>query len=172
MINNYQIKVIAAGAVIAALATGCEFSIGGESADQAAVKLIEGEFATNIGFDVTANCPPVDSQEIGTTFSCTATTAEGETIQIAGEIDAEDHINVWSTNLLLPDDLDALEKAGAETLEPEIQAQLKIECSSEPVILGSNSELTCLGTDEFNNQADIIFTITDTQTGDFQVRVG
>ncbi len=169
---DYQLKLFAASAAMTILAAGCSFSIGGESVDEAAVKLIEEDFAADIGVDLVANCPAVEDSEVGTTFECSATMPDGRTINFAGKVDAKDSINMRSTNLLKPEDLDAIETSGAEVLEPEIEASLVIECPAVITLLDEDNEVTCRGEDEFGNRADIIFTITDTETGAFTVRVG
>lgn len=157
-----------------AIASGCsgEFSFGGESLESAGENLIEGEIATSLGQELEATCPAISDPEVGATFSCTATTPGGKEIHFAGVVDAEDHIDLQSTNLITEVGLANYERTGAEVLEPEIDAALDIDCGVDPVILPASNEFTCEGSDEFGNTAPIIFTITDLNTGEFEVIVG
>ncbi len=71
--------------VVTACSGDISFSIGGQSVDDAAVELIEGDLADQIGLgELTAACPEVPDAEVGTEFDCTATTADGAVIEIAG----------------------------------------------------------------------------------------
>ncbi len=173
--KNYRIGLSVALATAAALsASACsgEFSLGGESLESAGENLIEGEIATSLGQELVATCPAISDPEVGATFSCTAATPGGDVIHFDGLVDAEDHIDLQSTNVITEDGLVNYERVGAEVLEPEINAALDIDCGVDPVILPDSNEFTCEGSDEFGNTAPIIFTITDLDTGDFEVIVG
>ncbi len=156
------------------ITSGCsaDFSIGGESIESAGEKLIEGEIAAGFGQELDATCPAVADAEVGMTFSCTATTPAGEVVNFTGLVDAEDHIELQSTNVVTVEGLVSLERAGADVLEPEINAKLDIDCGVDRVVLPDNNELICEGTDEFGDSAPIVFTITDTETGAFEVVIG
>lgn len=163
---------LVAGAAL--MASGCttEFSIGGQSLESAGEGLIEGELADEWGEELDATCPEITDASVGATFTCTATTPTGETMNFAGVVDAEDHILLDSTNAILVQRLRAYEEAAAELLAPQIGAELTVDCGTENVILGQDMELTCTGTDEFGDSAPIIFSMTDLVAGDFDVRVG
>ncbi len=168
--NMSVVLVVGASALLSACSG--EFSLGGESVESAGERIIESEIAESLGQELVASCPAISDPEIGATFDCTATTPGGEVIHFAGVVDAEDHIDLQSTNLITEDGLADYARLGAELLEPEINAALDIDCGVGPVILADSNEFTCEGSDEFGNTAPIIFTITDLNTGDFEVIIG
>lgn len=159
------------------LASACggasfEFSIGGVSVEDAAVTLIEDDISAQVGMALEADCPAVPDPDVGTEFSCTATTPDGAVIEFAGLIDEEDHIDLSSTNVIRADRLDVWERSGAGAVSELIGGPVEIDCGPDAVVLDPASEMTCVGTDQFGEAAPIIYTITDLDAGDYDIRIG
>lgn len=101
--------------------------------------LIERRLADEIGLgELDADCESPAEQVAGETFSCTATTTDGRTIEFHGEMTDGDALNIVTTNLLTLKDLDALREDAAASLgaanDLEIAAD-DIDCGDEPIIL-------------------------------------
>ncbi len=168
---------IASTIVFLLVATACggasfEFSIGGASVDEAAEALIEGELAEQLGAALDADCPPVADPGVGTEFACTATTPSGDIIGFSGLVDEEDHIDVSSTNVIRADRLDVWEVSGGEVVSELIDGPVDIDCGSEMIVLPASFEMTCTGTDQYGDEASIIYRITDLAAGDYDIRIG
>lgn len=148
-----------------------EFVFDGDSVAEAAIELIEGDLAGQIGLTLTASCPPVEEVEVGTEFECTATTESGETIKFDGVVDREDHINLESTNLVTANVLPAYETSAGELLSQEVGETVTVMCGEPgPKVLDDNSEMDCTATSGGTDRAAKI-TITDLETGEFRVRI-
>jgi hypothetical protein len=161
--------VMVTGLVVTACSASIDFSIGGESVENAATKLIESEIADAFGEPLTADCPAVPEPDIGTEFSCTADTADGRTLLFTGVIDREDHIDVNSTNVLRADTLPGWERAGAEVILGEAGVEATIDCGEASVVL-VDTEMTCTATSDDGVSIDVIYTIEDPESGDFLIR--
>ena len=157
------------------LATGCgatsfEVSFGGStgSIESVASDLIEGELSDQIGVALEPDCPEVTDPGVGSTFTCTGTTPDGEVIEFAGVVDREDHIDVTSTNLLLADQLDGWESVAAESVAAEIEVEVTVDCGDRFVVFDASFEMRCSIRDQAGDSADLRITITDLDAGDFR----
>lgn len=161
------------------LAAGCSasvsFSISGQSPGDAAEDLIEDELADDVGLGILrATCDDEGADEIGDGFSCTAETADGQTIQFFTVIDRENHIDVASTNLITNEALQDLEEAGVRTIAENLGttfATNSIDCGTGPLILEDGLEFVCAFSDPESSDAyDVTFELPDTDSGDFEIR--
>jgi hypothetical protein len=164
--------------VALAMAAGCSgdfsFSIGGQSVEDAAVELIEGELAEGIGLgELEADCPEVADPEVGTEFDCTATTADGVVIEIAGLVDREDHIDLQTTNVIVADALTTFEAAGIDLVNQTEGATLDpsaMDCGDSSIVIPADGVIGCTLTDPSSGQLyDAVYTIDDFATGDFSL---
>jgi hypothetical protein len=162
----------------AAVTAGCSgdisFSIGGQSVDDAAVELIEGELADGIGLGaLEADCPEVSDPEVGTEFGCTATTPDGDVIEFAGLIDREDHIDVNTTNVIVADAIVNIEAAGIDLVNETEGATLDasaMDCGDASIIIPADGVVECTLTDTSSGDLyDAVYTVTDVATGDFSL---
>jgi hypothetical protein len=65
----------------------------------AATGVIEGDLADNLSIEeLDASCEDPSANDVGTTFSCTATTPEGEELTFNAEIRDDDEVFVYTTN--------------------------------------------------------------------------
>ncbi len=140
--------VVAAGAIVLA---ACSSS----AADSGEV-VIEEKLADEIGLgDLDATCNEPEGLKEGETFTCTATTPEGTTIELLGTMTTDDEFEVVTTNLLTADDVVAIREEGARVLSEEVGATIlpeDIECAEGSVVIDDVGDFHC--------------TITDTGTGD------
>jgi hypothetical protein len=142
--------VVPLAVALAALA-GCS-----DSAALSGQALIEGELADTIGLgELDATCNEPDGLQEGETFTCTATTTDGTSIEFLGTMTSDDEFEVVTTNLLTAEDVTALREEGARVLSEEVGATIvadDIECADGAVVLDETGVVMC--------------TITDTSTGD------
>ena len=146
--------VAAAALVLASCSGEVTLSFGGRSADDAAVDLIEGDLAVQLGLGpLEANCQAVEDPEVGDTFPCTAFTEAAETVRFAGVVEDEDSIEVTSENVILADALPVVEAAAVEALESATGMTLGVEnfdCGDRSVIVDLGGTLDCVLTDPGN----------------------
>lgn len=140
--------MVALGALIVGACSG--------SAAKSGESVIEGELAEQIELgDLEADCnEPEDLQE-GETFTCTATTEDGGTIEFIGTMSSDDEFNVVTSNLLTASDVVAMREAVAVSLSDEIGVPVAaddISCPDGSVILNDDDAVEC--------------EVTDTETGD------
>lgn len=162
--------LLAACAVLA----GCSasFSIGGQSVEDAAVELISGELADELGLgELSATCPPVEDPEVGTEFTCTATTSDGRTIEFDGVVDREDHIDVQTTNIILPDKLEANFYDALSAQNPDVELAVEgFDCGEETIVLEaddpSSRQVTCEVTPTGQPTQTATLTVNDLATSD------
>jgi hypothetical protein len=128
---------------------------GGSAADSGET-VIEEKLADDIGLgELDASCNEPDGLSEGETFTCTATTGDGETIEFLGTMTTDDEFEIVTTNLLVADDVVAIREEGARVLSDEVGATIlpdDIECAEGSVILDATGDFVCA--------------ITDTGTGD------
>ncbi len=74
--------------------------------------------------------------------------------------------------MIRADPLDVWERSGGGVVSELIGGAVEIDCGSEAVVLNASSEMTCVGTDQFGEEAPIIYTITNLDAGDYDIRLG
>jgi len=179
-VSRQATAAIVAVAICAGWLAGCSgdlsFSIGGQSVEEAATELIEGELADQIGLGtLVASCPEVPEPEVGTEFACTAETVDGEVIEIAGVVDREDHIDLNTTNLIARAVLGEFESAGVGVLNDQQGLALDasaIDCGDTARVFGDDTTMVCTLTDpDTGDLFDATFTITNLDEGTFDLDV-
>lgn len=173
MAKTTMLAVAVAGLVGACSA---EFSIGGQSPEDAAVDLIEGELSDELGVAMTGECDDVDDPEVGVSFDCTGTTDDGDVVEFVTLIDDDDHISVDSVNLVTAEGVPQYEAAAAEALTEQAGVTLDpadVDCGDDPVIFDSSMTMPCTVTDPSNGDVyDATLTVTDLEAGLFDIEVG
>jgi hypothetical protein len=141
---------------ITALGLGVVLAACGGSAAESSVVVIEEELADEIGLgDLEATCNEPEGLSDGETFTCTATTADGDTIEFLGTMTSDDEFEVVTTNLLTVSDIEIIRDEGARVLSEEVGADIlpgDIDCGETSVVLDEVGDFVCV--------------ITDTSTGD------
>jgi hypothetical protein len=148
----------------------CSFSIG-TSPDQAGEELIEGELGEQIGLSfVDAECTEPVDEEVGTPFTCTAATDDGQTVTFAGVIDPDDSIFVAASNVITGDEMSRVEAEAVRATALEFDADpatLTVDCPDETTVL-DDSRITCVLTDITEGPPYELFV----SFGEFELREG
>ncbi len=147
-------KLFAIGLILL-LATGCSVdvsvSFGGADAAADAIALIEGELADQAGIGrLDATCQEIDDPEPGDTFTCTATTEEGETIRFNAVVEEDDMVDVESVNLVTSTGLTVIEGLAVQALEEKVGQTLGIEnfdCGDRGLVVEPGGTIACVLTD-------------------------
>ena len=143
--------------LVVVLATGVVAlaACGGTAAESGQV-VIEEQLAEEIGLgDLDATCNEPEGLSDGETFTCAATTADGETIEFLGTMTSDDEFEIVTTNLLIASDIEAIREEGARVLSAEVGAEIlpeDIDCPEGSVVLDDVGDFECA--------------VTDTATGD------
>lgn len=129
---------------------------------ESAVELINGGLADSLGitFD-NATCESPANEDVGTTFPCTAD-YQGVPIDIEGRIDEPEFIVVNALNLLVPEELQTLERLTEDQLTESVgvDATGLIDCGDTPVALPDDGVILCV-LDDGQVAFDVTLTITD-----------
>lgn len=166
--------VAVAALVLAPLAAGCSFSVGG-SPRSAAESAIEGDLAEDGGLgEVEATCDEPASDEVGEEFTCTSTSDLGP-LRWRVTIGEDDKVDVQSVNLVTAEGLDLLETEAVRLLEEQIGSEIgrdNLECGDGPIALDEDSSVLCAITDPASGDVyDATLTVSDTTTGEFDIVV-
>jgi hypothetical protein len=134
---------------------GVAISACGGSAATSGEAVIEGELADAIGLgELEATCNEPDGLSEGETFTCTATAAEGGTVEFLGTMTSDDVFDIATTNLLTADDVVGIREEGARVLSVEVGQEILVDdivCPDAIVLLDESGVFVC--------------EITDTSTG-------
>lgn len=143
------------------------FSIGGQTVEEAAVELIEGELSEIVGLTFVADCPEVVDPEVGTEFSCTAATDRGAIAHFDVLVDREDHIDVQTTNLVSVEAFPKFESVISDGIAEESGgAQVVVDCGEEAIIADAADSFSCALTgDGADPEASVVVTVTDFDDG-------
>jgi len=134
------------------LAAGCSVdvsvSFGGADAAAAAEHLIENDIADQAGIGpLEAGCEEIDDPQPGDTFTCTATTEDGETIRFDAVMEKNDTVDVESVNLVTADGLDLIEDLAVQALEENVGATLGAEnfdCGDRGLVVEPGGTISCV----------------------------
>lgn len=134
----------------------------GGNATETAEAVIETEISENVGLgNLEATCEEPLDREVGTTYGCTATTTDGQTLTFITKFTAEDEIFVQPSNLLVASEIPVLREQAAATLGPEIGVDIdpeSIECpTADTIVLDENGELECTIT---RSDDGVVFALT------------
>ncbi|MCP3991046.1 MAG: hypothetical protein GY724_18365 [Actinomycetia bacterium] len=154
---------------MSACSGSASFSIGGETVEEAAEKLIAGDMADQIGLgELTPACPEVEEPEVGTTFQCTAVTSDGQTIDFDGVVDEEDHINLETTNVVTGSLIEQLfyETLNAQNPNTGLVPD-GVDCGGEAIVL-VDKQMTCEILLDGAPAQTATLTITDIAAGEFE----
>lgn len=171
-------RVAALLGALAVIATGCGL-LGGETLDEAAVALIEGQDMQdqlNLGVISNARCDVPESEEVGTTFACTADSPQGQ-LQYEVEVDREDHIFASPTNVVSLEAQDQLANEVFTSIADDAPFTPEaLDCGNDLIVFdpdGAPPTLSCqLGALQSSDLIDIDIAVTDVETGAFDVTYG
>lgn len=136
----------AALALAAAVLAGCSANAG-ISAERAIIDQLQ----EGIGLgELDPECTQPDALEEGETFTCTATTEDGQVIDFLGEMTGSDTFDINTTNFLSANDLGFVRDNGALFLTELVGAPVSaddIVCPFEVLVLDDTGDFTCEVTD-------------------------
>ena len=148
-LSRVNVTALAVGALLGLAACGGSAAATGEA-------VIQDQLADEIGLgELEATCNEPEGLSEGETFTCTATTTDGETIDFLGTMTSDDEFEIVTTNLLIASDIVVIREEGARVLSDEVGATIQpddIECADGSIVLDDAGDFRC--------------TITDTSTGD------
>jgi hypothetical protein len=160
---------LALAVVAAACSASGEFSIGTPTIENATEDLIENEIADQIGLgELDATCTKPASEDVGTRFLCTATTGDGQTIDLQAEID-EDGAVAETTNLVVASKLEEVEAIVLAEIEQLSGLDLSddaLDCGSTSLIVDSQNQIFCAVTDPTGAVFDSTITFRGLDTND------
>ena len=129
MTNRLHIAALAPLFMVSACMGSASLQIRGQSVDEAAVELINGDFAQMVGIGpLTTTCDEVVEPEVGTEFGCLSTSGDNQTIEWGVRVDRDNHIDVQSHNVVLQLTLDALEQDAVAVLYGDNPLGVAIDC--------------------------------------------
>lgn len=174
---QFGVALVAVAALASACSGSVDISFGGESPDETAVDLIEGdEMAGLLGLGPITNavCEPAPNSDVGTTFPCVADTNDG-LLEFDVEIDREDHIFATATNIVGPDTAARLAVAAVQALNDSQNFGLpedSIDCGDNATLITDPLLLECaLTSPDTTDVYDTIIEVTDLSDGSFTVDV-
>lgn len=149
---------------------------------EAAVEVIEGDLADELGVELTGECDDPADDEEGTTFACTADLPDGQVAEFTATV-GDGEVDVQSTNLLTADDLAGVESEAAEVLAAEVGQALPaeaIDCGeevavvadAEVAVVADAEPIVCALTSPDSGEVfDATITFSDVAAGDFDIVV-
>ncbi len=138
---------------------------------ETAERFISSTIADQFGEPLVPSCPDIPDTVPGTTFNCEATTPDGGIVKLVGSINEDDDLSVITTNVVIAEFMAELGTVGAQVLAEANLGNVTIDCGTESVILDANQEMVCDSVNEDGSAGSVTYTIADTQTGEFEVRV-
>ena len=138
---------------------------------ETAERFISSTISEQFGQPLDPTCPDIPATTPGTTFTCTASTPDGETVILLGTLNEGDDLNVVTTNVVIGEFMPELARVGAEVLAEANLGNVTIDCGTESVVLNQRQEMVCDSVNEDGSAGSVTYTIADTQTGEFEVRI-
>lgn len=145
---------------VSGVACSVEFTIGGEALEDAAVDLIEGALGEQLGLTLDATCPAVEDPEVGTSFTCTAVTADGRTVFVDGLVDRADHIDLSTRNAVRTDSIARIEDLIIRSIADQTGEAYEVDCGSETIV-AANDQFTCGLAQNGSPLSTVVVTVTD-----------
>ena len=141
------------GAAAMLLVASCSAST--TNYQEAATKVIEGQLQQELAIgDLTASCEEPSSEDVGTTFSCTADDPEGRHHPLhGGDRQKGKKVFVQTTNVLTADNLTEIESEAARILSEKVGQDLPaeaIDCGQQAIVAKAGEPFVCALSDPSN----------------------
>jgi hypothetical protein len=142
----------------------------------AAEEAIEGDLADQLAIgELTAECDDPENTDVDTTFTCTAQTESGSTIDLDAVIVSDEEVQVDARNVLTADDVASLEGEAARVLAEQVGQDLpaeNIECGTQSLVIVTSEPTVCVLTDPESGEVyDATVVFDDVESGAFTVEV-
>ena len=155
--------------VLSACSVSGEINVGAQTVENATEDLIEETLAGQIGLgELNATCTKPASEDVGTRFLCTATTQDGQTIELQALVE-DDGAFVETTNVVLAAKIPEVEAtiiAEIEDLSGLDLADDALDCGSDSLIVDAQNQVVCPITDPVGDVFDTYVTFKGLDTED------
>ncbi|MEM9562238.1 MAG: hypothetical protein AAGA93_06465 [Actinomycetota bacterium] len=141
--------------------------------------LIRGDVASQAGLgDLSPVCPEVNLavSGVGTTWDCTATTADQRVISLQALINQQGQVEVATTNMITAAALPSFERAAVQALNDTVGSRLEadaIDCGESTVVFGGPERVMVCALFDPATEAtyDVSLTVDDIETRQFSLVV-
>lgn len=138
--------------------------------------LIENHIGPQFGLDIdAAYCEEPTSVDVGSTFSCTATSSAGDLIYEATVVEGNQILVTQKTSVLSGAYVTELERSAVRVLEESVGIKLgenNFDCGTGPMVLAADAQLECeLKDPETGDRYPAVVEILDFELGTFDVDV-
>ena len=142
-----------------------------------AEQMIAGELATNIGLGpLTGVCSDPGPLAVGSAFGCTATTEQGQVIQVAGAVNSEGRLQLTTSNLVSAAALPSFERDAAAALNNSVGSNFTadaVDCGNTSLVLPADFVMGCALKQPASGEVfDLTLTITNLDARTFSLVVG
>ncbi len=166
------VAAVALMIVGAACSVSGEISIGGSGPLENQVEdFIEGDFGDSFGLgELNASCTKPSSEDVGTTFLCTATTTSGGVVRLEATLTEDEAFDVQTTNLILGGSWGPIEEEMVRILSEntEVDASgVTVDCGKDTVIfdIGVSEPHICAAGDGTGSIFDLSIAFTSLVPG-------
>lgn len=171
--------LVATIAVAALTAAGCT----GRSDDatptirQTAEELIRTTVGSESGLgELSPVCPEVPAPVVGSTWQCSATTADQRTVTLDGVINQDGRVELATSNVIAAAALPSFERAAVKALNETVGSRLSdddIDCGEAPVLFaGPERIMVCALFDPHTEETyDVSLTVTNIEDRQFNLVV-
>ncbi len=165
---------------VLAIASACRSSPDDDvvTVRQTTEDMIREEVATQAGLgDLSPVCPEIDLavSGVGTTWDCSATTADQRVITLAAVINDQGRIELATRNMIAAAALPSFERAAVQALNDTVGSRLEegaIDCGEVSVVFGPEQVMICALFDPHTEETyDVTLDITDIETRQFSLVV-
>lgn len=173
------VAVVAAVALVASACTSEPEEEAAPTLRQTTEDLIRNRVAGEAGLgDLSPVCPEVNLavSTVGTTWDCTATTADQRVIALSAVINDQGRVEVGTTNLITAAALPSFERAAVQALNDTVGSRLAeddIDCGSDTVVFGGAERIMICALFDPHTDAtyDVSLTVQDIETRQFSLVV-
>lgn len=166
-------------ALVVLVAAGCSRGPDDEpvpTVRQLTEELIRTDVATQAAVgDLTPSCPEVPVATAGTTWQCTAMTADQRVVQVDAVVNDLGQIELATSNLITGPALPSFERAAVLALNNEVGSRLEdddVDCGDRAVVFTAEPVMVCALFDPDTRQTyDVSLTISDIEARQFTLRV-
>lgn len=140
-----------------------------------AEQMIAGPVAEQAGLGELAGVCPEVAPAVGTTFECSATTADQRIVGLQGVINDQGLVELNTDNVITGPALPSFERAAVAALNNTVGSRLTddaIDCGADSVVFGQDMVMICALLDPHTGGTyDVTLTVTDIEARQFSLVV-